>query len=45
MYTRLNVLRAKLLLGRLDVEQASNEYAAIMTSYASELPMAAREQS
>jgi hypothetical protein len=45
MYTKLNVLRAKLLLGRLTPEQASDEYAAIMTLYASELPMAAREQS
>jgi hypothetical protein len=44
MYTKLNVLRAKMLLGRLTVDQASDEYAAIMTSYASELPMAASEQ-
>jgi hypothetical protein len=45
MYTKLNVLRAKLLLARLTAEQASDEFAAIMTLYASELPMAAREQS
>ena len=45
MYTKLNVLRSKLQLGRLTPEQASDEYAAIMTLYASELPMAAREQS
>jgi hypothetical protein len=45
MYTKLNVLRAKLLLGRLSIEGASDEFAAIMTLYASELPMAAREQS
>ena len=45
MYTKLNVLKSKLLLGRLTPEQASDEYAAIMTLYASELPMAAREQS
>jgi len=44
MYTKLNVLRAKLLLDRLTLEQASDEYAAIMTLYASELPMAAQEQ-
>ena len=45
MYTKLNVLRAKILLGRATKEQASDEYAAIMMSYAAELPMAAREQS
>jgi hypothetical protein len=43
MYTKLNVLRSKLLFRRLTPEQASDEYAAIMTLYASELPMAARE--
>lgn len=45
MYTELNVLRAKILLGRLTVDEASDEYAAIMTSYASELPVGASEQS
>jgi hypothetical protein len=45
MHTKLNVLRAKMLLGRLTTEQASDEFANIMTLYASELPMAAREQS
>jgi hypothetical protein len=45
MYTKLNVLRSKLLLARLTPEQAADEYAAIMASYAAELPMAAREQS
>jgi hypothetical protein len=45
MYTKLNVLRAKLVLARLTPEDASDEYATIMTLYASELPMAAREQS
>jgi hypothetical protein len=44
MYTRLNVLRTKFLLRRASLEEASDEYAAIMTAYASELPMAAREQ-
>jgi hypothetical protein len=44
MYTKLNVFRAKLLLGRLTPEQASEEYGALITLYASELPMAAREQ-
>jgi len=45
MYTKLNVLRAKLLLGRVSPAEASDEFANIMTLYASELPMAAREQS
>jgi hypothetical protein len=45
MYTKLNVLRAKMLLGRLTMDQASDEYARIMTSYASELPLGASEQS
>jgi hypothetical protein len=44
MYTKLNVLRAKMLLGRLTADQASDEYAAIMTSYAAELPMTPSEQ-
>jgi hypothetical protein len=45
MYTKLNVLRAKVILAGLTPEEASDEFAAIMTLYASELPMAAREQS
>jgi hypothetical protein len=45
MYTKLNVLRAKFLLSRLTPTEASDEFAGIMTMYASELPMAAREQS
>jgi len=44
MYTKLNVLRSRLLLGRLTPEQASDEYGTLITLYASELPMAAREQ-
>jgi len=44
MFTKLNVFRAKLLLGRLTPEEVSDEYGALMTMYASELPMAAREQ-
>lgn len=44
MYTKLNVFRAKLLLRRLTPEQAADEYGALMTLYASELPMAARDQ-
>jgi hypothetical protein len=43
MYTKLNVLRAKVLLGRLTLDQASDEYSAIMTAYASELPMASEQ--
>jgi len=45
MYTKLNVLRAKLLLNRISSAEASDEFSAIMTLYASELPMSAREQS
>jgi hypothetical protein len=45
MYTKLNTLRAKLLLGRLTPAEAADEFANVMTLYASELPMAAREQS
>jgi hypothetical protein len=44
MFTKLNVLRANLHLGKLDVEQAADEFTSILSSYASELPMAAREQ-
>ena len=44
MFTKLNTLRAKILLGRLTPEGASDEFATIMALYASELPMAAREQ-
>jgi len=45
MYTKLNALRAKLLLDRLTPAEASDELTTIMTLYASELPMSAREQS
>src|SRR5262245_12268902 len=45
MYTKLNALRAKLLLDRLTPDEASDEFTSIMTLYASELPMSAREQS
>jgi hypothetical protein len=44
MYTKLNVLRTKMLLGRITIAEASDEYAAIMTSYASELPVGASDQ-
>ncbi|QQO15213.1 hypothetical protein JJB99_03215 [Bradyrhizobium diazoefficiens] len=44
MYTKLNVFRTKLLLGRIAQDQASDEYGTLMMMYASELPMAAREQ-
>ena len=44
LLAKLNALRAKLSLGRLGPEEASDEFAAIMTLDASELPMAAREQ-
>lgn len=44
MYTKLNVFRAKLLLGKLTPEQAAEEYGALITLYASELPMEAREK-
>ena len=43
MYTKLNLLRAKMLLGQLELNDAANEYASIMSSYAAELPMEARE--
>jgi hypothetical protein len=45
MYTKLNALRAQVLLDRLTPEKAADTFAEIMTMYASELPMAAREQS
>jgi len=45
MYTKLNALRAKFLLSRLTPAEASDEFTSIMTLYASELPMSAREQS
>lgn len=44
MYTKLNVFRAKLLLGKLTPEQAAEEYGSLITLYASELPMEAREK-
>lgn len=44
MFAKLNVFRAKLLLGNLTPEQASEEYGALITLYASELPMEAREK-
>ena len=43
MDSRLDVLRADIRLGRLDLSAASSEFSAIMTAYASELPVAARE--
>jgi hypothetical protein len=36
MYTKLHVLRTKFLLGRLSADEASDEYAGIITLYASE---------
>ncbi|MBH5402767.1 hypothetical protein HZZ13_33970 [Bradyrhizobium sp. CNPSo 4010] len=44
MYTKLNVFRTKVLLGRIAQEQAFDEYGTLLMMYASELPMAAREQ-
>jgi sulfite exporter TauE/SafE len=45
MHTKLNVLQARMLLGRLTIVEAADEFAAIMGEYAAELPMSAREQS
>ena len=44
MYTKLNVLRANILFGRLNLSDTATEFTAIMNSYATELPMEAREQ-
>jgi hypothetical protein len=45
MHTKLNVLRTKRSLERETREDAADELAKIMTEYAAELPMAAREES
>ncbi len=45
MFTKLNALRAKVALDQLSVAGGTEEFTNIMTLYASELPMAAREQS
>jgi hypothetical protein len=44
MQTKLKVLKAKVLLGRATLEQTSDEFTNILSSYAAELPMAAREE-
>jgi len=44
VFTKLNLLKTNLLLRRVSLAEASQEYATILSLYATELPMSAREQ-